>query len=229
MNADDREHPREEPEAAGAPGEGGPGSRGPRLRGRGLAFVLLRLALVLIVAGGVLQLQAAGSYLVPAGSVSFQLRPAWPGGHLVMPLGPAGELSLRTHHTPVDVVMDYRLPAETAALLATAVRRASCRGWRAAPARRSPATWRGACPGCSWWARRRASGGRSPDAAAPALGRRSGAPPSCCCSAAPLPSRATRPWTAHRRCAYSGTRVARPGGAAAAARARVPAATRATV
>ena len=64
-----------------------------------------------------LELQAAVDYRVPAGSVSFRVRPAWPGGHLILPLGPAGELSLRTHHTPVDVVMDYRLPSQTAALL----------------------------------------------------------------------------------------------------------------
>ena len=78
---------------------------------------LARIALVLIVAGGVLELQAAVGYRVPSGSVSFRARPAWPGGHLIMPLGPAGELSLRTHHTPVDVVMDYQLPSQTAALL----------------------------------------------------------------------------------------------------------------
>jgi predicted phosphodiesterase len=79
--------------------------------------LVLRVALVLVVAFGVVQLQAAASYRVSAGSVTFQLRPAWPGGHLVMPLGPAGQLSLHTHRTPVDVVMDYRLPEQTAALL----------------------------------------------------------------------------------------------------------------
>ena len=116
MDTDDR-HPAVEPGAETGPGEGSPGNRDPRPRGLLLARLLLRVALVVVVAGGVLELQAAGTYLVPAGSVSFQLRPAWPGGHLVMPLGPAGELSLRTHRTPVDVVMDYRLPAQTAALL----------------------------------------------------------------------------------------------------------------
>ena len=89
---------------------------GRRRRGTGLSIVLIRLALVFVLVGSVLELQAAASYRVSAGSVSFQLRPAWPGGRLVMPLGPAGELSLRTHGTPVDVVMDYRLPAETADL-----------------------------------------------------------------------------------------------------------------
>jgi hypothetical protein len=71
------------------------------LRRRSAALLFVRVALVLTVAAGVLQLQSAGSYRVPAGSVTFQLRPAWPGGHLVMPLGPAGELSPRTHRTPV--------------------------------------------------------------------------------------------------------------------------------
>jgi predicted phosphodiesterase len=84
---------------------------------RGIVVLALRVALVIVVVFGVVQLQAAASYRVSAGSVTFQLRPAWPGGHLVMPLGPAGQLSLRTHRTPVDVVMDYRLPEQTAALL----------------------------------------------------------------------------------------------------------------
>jgi len=83
----------------------------------GLPRLLLRAALLLMVVAALLQLQAAAGYVVATGSISFQVRPAWPGGHLVMPLGPAGELSLRTHRTPVDVVMDYRLPAQTAALL----------------------------------------------------------------------------------------------------------------
>ncbi len=83
----------------------------------GLPGLALRVALLLVVAVGLLELLAAAGYRVPAGTVTFQLRPAWPGGHLILPLGPVGELSLRTHRTPVDVVMDYRLPAQTAALL----------------------------------------------------------------------------------------------------------------
>ncbi|MGE5228799.1 MAG: metallophosphoesterase family protein [Deltaproteobacteria bacterium] len=85
--------------------------------GRGITGLALRVALLAVVVAGVFQLQAAAGYVVPTGSITFQLRPAWPGGHLVLPLGPAGELSLRTHRTPVDVIMDYRLPAQTAALL----------------------------------------------------------------------------------------------------------------
>lgn len=86
-----------------------------RAAGRRAVAFLLRAALVLVVVVAVVQLQAAGAYLVSTGSVTFELRPAWPGGRLVLPLGPAGELSLRTHRTPVDVVMDYQLPARTAA------------------------------------------------------------------------------------------------------------------
>ena len=101
-------------------GPAGEDRAAPRSRGRRLLVILLRVGLVLVVIGGVLELQGAATYRLAAGSVTFQLRPAWPGGHLVMPLGPAGELSLHTHRTPVDVVMDYRLPAETAALLGDA-------------------------------------------------------------------------------------------------------------
>ncbi len=105
-------------ETAGTVGPGRDGAAKPSpSRWRGTAVLVLRVALVLVVAFSVVQLQAAASYRVSAGSVTFQLRPAWPGGHLVMPLGPAGELSLHTHRTPVDVVMDYRLPEQTAALL----------------------------------------------------------------------------------------------------------------
>jgi predicted phosphodiesterase len=108
-----------------------PGGSGPedaraaaRLRSavRRAAAVMLRVVLVVVVVAAVLELQAAASYQVSAGSVTFQLRPSWPGGHLIMPLGPAGQLSLHTHRTPVDVVMEYRLPAQTTALLGEAAR-----------------------------------------------------------------------------------------------------------
>jgi predicted phosphodiesterase len=88
-----------------------------RPRRRRSAAILLRAALLVVVVVAVVELQSPGTYLVSTGSVTFEMRPEWPGGQLVLPLGPAGELSLRTHRTPVDVVMDYRLPAETAALI----------------------------------------------------------------------------------------------------------------
>jgi len=103
----------------GAGGERGAGG-GERPAGPGtrrLPVLLLRVALMLVIVVAVVQSQAAGSYLVSTGSITFELRPAWPGGRLVLPLGPAGELSLRTHRTPVDVVMDYQLPAQTDALI----------------------------------------------------------------------------------------------------------------
>jgi predicted phosphodiesterase len=78
--------------------------------------VLLRAALVVVGVAAVLGLTAAASYRVPIGLVTVQLRPAWPGGDVIVPLGPAGQLSLHTHRTPVDVILDYRLPTETAAL-----------------------------------------------------------------------------------------------------------------
>jgi len=89
-----------------------------RFRGRRYSLVALglRLALVAVLVVALVAVQGAATYRVPGGAVTFRLEPAWPGGRLVMPLGPAGEFSLRTHRMPFDVVMAYRLPAETAAL-----------------------------------------------------------------------------------------------------------------
>lgn len=87
--------------------------------GRSALFeTMLRLVLVALLVVAVAEAQAAATYRVSGGSVTFRLEPAWPGGRLVMPLGPAGEFSLHTHRLPVDIVMAYRLPAETAALTA---------------------------------------------------------------------------------------------------------------
>jgi predicted phosphodiesterase len=91
------------------------GSAAPRRRAR-LPGVALRLALVVVLVAAILAIQGAATYRVPGGAVTYRLEPAWPGGRLVMPLGPAGEFSLRTHRTPFDIVMAYRLPAETASL-----------------------------------------------------------------------------------------------------------------
>ena len=126
----------ETPAGARTPAAGAPARRAVAL--------LLRAALVLVVVLAVVQAQAAGTYLVSTGSVTFSLRPAWPGGQLVLPLGPAGELSLRTHRTPVDVVMEYQLPAQTDAVIegssASELPRrppSGTRGWRLACLRSS--------------------------------------------------------------------------------------------
>lgn len=74
---------------------------------RTAVLVLLVLVLVAAVSGFL----AAATYQTPAGTLSLRVEPAWPGGRVVMPLGPAGEFALHTHRTPVDIVMDYRLPA----------------------------------------------------------------------------------------------------------------------
>jgi predicted phosphodiesterase len=73
---------------------------------------VLRIAALVAVAVCLVLLLAPGTYRVPRGSVTFELRPAVPGGRIVMPLGPAGVLALQTHRTPVDVSVDYRLPDE---------------------------------------------------------------------------------------------------------------------
>ena len=112
MNMDDEKQHGLDPGAGSRTDGPAPGAREGR---RTAAVLVLRAALLLVVVLGVLQLQSAGTYLVSTGSVTFQVRPAWPGGELVLPLGPAGELSLRTHRTPIDVIMDYQLPAQTEA------------------------------------------------------------------------------------------------------------------
>ncbi len=80
------------------------------------AVVVLRIAALAAVAVCLVLLLAPGTYRVPRGSVTFQLRPAVPGGRIVMPLGPAGVLALQSHRTPVDVSVDYRLPDEVPTL-----------------------------------------------------------------------------------------------------------------
>jgi predicted phosphodiesterase len=65
----------------------------------------------------VVAVQAPAGYLLPHGSVSFTAGLSR-HGRLVMPLGPAGEFALRTHHTPVQVVMTYHLPEEAGAITA---------------------------------------------------------------------------------------------------------------
>ena len=93
---------------------GGPGPR--PSRGAGLMAVALRIAALAAVAVCLVALLAPSTYRLPRGSVTFQLRPALPGGDIVMPLGPAGVLVLHSHRTPLDVSVEYRLPEEVPTL-----------------------------------------------------------------------------------------------------------------
>lgn len=106
---------RMEPETAR---RGWRGALGDPERRSALLRVVIRLALVVVLVVSLFELQAAATYRVPSGTVEFNLRPSWPGGRLIMPLGPAGEFRLHTHRTPIDIVVDYELDADTAALSA---------------------------------------------------------------------------------------------------------------
>lgn len=77
---------------------------------------MLPVVLLVIVVVASAALLAPASYRVPTGTVDFELEPAWPGGRLVLPLGPAGVLALRTHRAPVDVVVDYRVSGDVTTL-----------------------------------------------------------------------------------------------------------------
>ncbi len=78
-------------------------NRVPLLKG-GLRFVLVLLLVVVVV-----QIFAPSTYRLAEGLVTFQLAPSWPGGKVIMPLGPAGVLQLATHHTPVNLKLDFTL------------------------------------------------------------------------------------------------------------------------
>ena len=67
----------------------------------------MHAALAVVLVAATVWMLAAATYRIPSGTVAFSLRPALPGGRLVLPLGPAGSLALHTHHGPVDVTVDY--------------------------------------------------------------------------------------------------------------------------
>jgi predicted phosphodiesterase len=81
------------------------------VRGRRAALLkgCLRLALVVLLVVVVVQLFSPATYRLAQGLVTFQLAPSWPGGKVIMPLGPAGVLQLGTHHTPVNLKLDFTL------------------------------------------------------------------------------------------------------------------------
>jgi len=69
----------------------------------------LRLLLVLLLVVVVVQIFAPATYRLAEGLVTFQLAPSWPGGKVIMPLGPAGVLQLATHHSPVNLKLEFTL------------------------------------------------------------------------------------------------------------------------
>jgi predicted phosphodiesterase len=69
----------------------------------------LRLLLVLLLIAVVIQIFAPATYRLSEGRVTFQLAPSWPGGKVIMPLGPAGVLQLDTHRMPMNLKLDFTL------------------------------------------------------------------------------------------------------------------------
>jgi predicted phosphodiesterase len=90
----------------------------PHPRRTALVKVLLRVGLVVALAAVVMQILAPATYRVADGLATFQLQPIapWHPGHVIMPLGPAGVLVLKTHATPVDLKIDFRLDGEVPSL-----------------------------------------------------------------------------------------------------------------
>jgi predicted phosphodiesterase len=74
--------------------------------------VLGRIALVFAVVVSVAQLLASGTYGVAGGDLTLRVRPAWPGGQLVMPLGPAGRVEMHAYKAPLNVEVRYELAGE---------------------------------------------------------------------------------------------------------------------
>jgi len=71
-----------------------------------------RLALVVAIVLSVSQLLAPGTYGVAGGDMTLRVRPAWPGGQLVMPLGPAGRVEMQAYKVPLNVEVRYELAGQ---------------------------------------------------------------------------------------------------------------------
>ena len=136
----------------------------------------------------------------PPASVTFQARPAWPGGqpgHAAR----AGRRALAAH-APHAARRRHGLPP-AGADGRPAGRRAwsrTCPGWRAARATRSALPAEPGRRGCSWWAPRPGCSSRVPRTTRGGCsGAPSAAPPSALLlGSGPCRSRATRPSTARR-------------------------------
>lgn len=70
------------------------------------------MGLLALVVSSCVALLAPASYRVPSGTVDFRLEPAARGGRLVLPLGPAGTLSLRAFRAPVNILVEYRVSGD---------------------------------------------------------------------------------------------------------------------
>ncbi len=79
-------------------------------RRRSQVLVLLaRLFAVALLVTAAVGLFGSAAYQTPAGEVRYRLAPAWPGGGVVLPLGPAGEVRLQVHRAPLDVRAEFML------------------------------------------------------------------------------------------------------------------------
>src|SRR5512135_2053113 len=65
--------------------------------------ILLRLVLMSALIFAAFQTVAPETFHFRAADVVIQLSPDIPGGHLALSLGPFGDLSWKTHDTPLDV------------------------------------------------------------------------------------------------------------------------------
>lgn len=81
---------------------GSPSSERPPSRWRAAAVVLLAAALVVLVVVSLYEIVAPRTYQIAQGETTLRLSPVLHSGQTVVPLGPAGSVSFRTHRTPLE-------------------------------------------------------------------------------------------------------------------------------